>query len=272
MRRRALLGSLMAMATMAGADAQFRLRQFAADFVAERIDVILAIGSVALHTAYANTRTLPIVGLDLETDPVGSGLVRSLARPGGNVTGIFLDAPEVAGKWFQLPREVLPRIRRFGLLFDSNIDEAQVRAAEAAARDSDAQTVRLPVDHADHLQGAFEKAVGLGTEGLIVHSSPVFVDNAQRIGRLALERRLPSVALFPISAESGGLLSYGPDNFALWPRAGAIAARVAMGAAPEDIPIERPALFKLLVNLRTAKALAIDVPSSRVSIADEVIE
>lgn len=249
-----------------------RLRQFTAEFVSESTDAILAIGSIALHTAHAATRTLPIVALDLETDPVGSGLANSLGHPGGNVTGIFFDAPEVAGKWFQLLREVVPQITRFGLLYDSNIDEAQVNAAEQAARLSGAVTLRLPVDHTNQLPAAFERAMRLGAEALIVHSSPIFVDSAQQIGLLAIERRLPSVALFPISAASGTLLAYGPDNFALLPRAGAIAARVALGAVPADTPIERPTVFKLVINLQTAKALAVNMPSSLMAIADDVIE
>lgn len=248
------------------------LHRLARELVDQRVNVILAIGSAALHTTYSASRTMPIVALDLETDPVSSGLVASFARPGGTVTGIFFDAPEVAGKWFQLMRDTVPRLTRVGLLFDAHTDQAQMRAAEQAARADGAQTVRLPVGHPDRLPDAFMTASAARAEALLVHSSPLFVDHAERIGQLALEHKLPSVGLFPVSAAAGALLAYGPDNFALLPRAGMMAAKVVRGASPAELAIERPSVFKLVVNLRTAKVLGLTIPSVLVANADEVIE
>ena len=138
-----------------------RLRSFAEAFAQARVDAILAIGSASLHAAYAATRTVPIVALDLETDPIASGMVASLARPGGNVTGIFFDAPEVAGKWIELLKDVLPRLATVGLLFDTHTDQAQLEAGEQAARSLGLGTLRFGVAHPDDLPGALRKAAEL---------------------------------------------------------------------------------------------------------------
>ena len=249
-----------------------RLKSFAEEFVQSRVDVILAIASASLHAARSATSTVPIVTLDLETDPIASGLVASLARPGRNVTGIFFDAPEVAGKWIEFLKEVLSHLATIGLLFDAQIDQAQVRAGEDAARSLGIRTVRLAVAQIEEMRSAIRQATEAGADAVLIHSSPIFVDQAKLIADLALEHRLPSIALFPIAARVGGLMSYGPDNFALWPQVGLIAGKILRGIPPADFPIERPTRFTFVVNLKTAAALGLTIPSRLLDIADEVIE
>ena len=249
-----------------------RLKSLAEELVQARVDVILAIASASLHAARSSTSIIPIVTLDLETDPIASGVVTSLARPGRNVTGIFFDAPEVAGKWIEFLKEVLPGLTTIGLLFDAHIDQAQVRAGEDAARSLGIRTLRLAVTQVEDMRAALRRAAEAGVEALLIHSSPIFVDQAKLIAELALEHRLPSIALFPIAARVGGLMSYGPDNFALFPQAGMVVGKVLRGIAPADFPIERPARFTLAINVKTAGALGLSIPSRLLDIADEVIE
>ena len=251
-----------------------RLKAFAVEFATESppVDVILALGSLALQDARSVTKTIPIVALDLETDPIASGVASSLARPGGNVTGIFFDAPEVAGKWLQFLSEIVPSLSRVALLYDKQTDLTQLKAGEDAARLLHLETSRIGVGSAAELEEAFQAIVAAKCDAILAHSSPIFVDNAERIAGLALKHRLSSIMLFPVYARVGGLISYGPDNFKLLLQAGAIVGRVLKGASPESLPIERPSRFSLVINMKTAQELGLTVPHSLVLLADEVIE
>jgi len=197
----------------AGGDAQL-LGKYAAEF-ASSVDVILAIASDCLVAARQASQTIPIVALDLESDPVVAGVAQSLSRPGGNVTGIFFDAPEIAGKWIQIMREVLPQIGRVALLYDSHLDQTQLKAGESTARKAGIETLRLGIDQPSDFRGALQRAVDAKMDAMLVHSSPIFVDQAAVIAELAREFRLPSIGLFPIYARVGGFISYGPNNFEL---------------------------------------------------------
>jgi putative ABC transport system substrate-binding protein len=250
-----------------------RLRAFAAEFAAPgTVDVILAIGSLALAEARRIATTTPIVALDLETDPLASGAAASLARPGGNVTGVFFDAPEIAGKWLQFLTETIPGLARVALLYDAQTDTTQLAAGEDAARRLGIETRRFGVADAANLPTMFDALAASNVGAVLAHSSPIFVDNAERIAALALQHRLPSLMLFPIYAKVGGLLSYGPDNFALFAQVGAMVGKVLKGAKPAELPIERPTRFTLSVNLATARALGLTIPQSVVLLADEVID
>jgi putative ABC transport system substrate-binding protein len=255
-----------------GEDSPGRVRAYASQFVETHVDVILAIASLPLSEARRATSSIPILALDLESDPIASGAVASLSRPGGNVTGIFFDAPEIAGKWLQFLREINPSTARVALLHDVHTDETQVRAAEASAAFLGIPTMRFGVATAADLPPAFEAISTAGRDAVLAHSSPLFVDEAARIARLALEHRLPSVMLFPVYAKAGGLLSFGPDNFALLPQIGAMVGRVLKGAHPSELPVERPSRFTLAINVTTARALDLTVPQSLLLLADEVIE
>jgi putative ABC transport system substrate-binding protein len=249
-----------------------KLYAFARELAAGEVDLILAIGSASLRAAFETTRSLPIIALDLETDPVQAGMVASLNRPGGNVTGIFFDAPQIAGKWLQLLRDVIPDLQAVGLLYDEQTDDAQMRAAEEAAPNLQVRTVRLPVRASDDIPAVIRHGAGMGLGALLIHSSPLFVDRAKTISAAALEQKLPAIGLFPINARTGALLGYGPDNFALLQDAGEMAAKVLLGAKPADLPVERPSRFKLVVNLATAKELGIRLSPSFLLLADEIVE
>jgi putative ABC transport system substrate-binding protein len=218
------------------------------------------------------SQTIPIVALDLESDPVTTGAAQSLNRPGGNVTGIFFDAPEIAGKWIQIIREILPRIKKVALLYDSQLDQTQLKSGETTARNAGLETLRLGVDQPAEFRGAFQGAVDAKADAMLVHSSPIFVDQAAAIAELGREFRLPTIGLFPIYAKAGGLVSYGPNNFELFRQVGAIVAKILRGAKPSEFPIQRPVYLSFLINMHTAKLLQLTIPASLSALADEVIE
>lgn len=249
-----------------------RLPSLVAELLQARVDVILAIAPAAVRAAREATASMPIVAMDLETDPVKSGLVGSLARPGGNITGIFFDAPEVAGKWMQMLRDVVPNLQRVALLWDPSTGLAQIEAAESAARSLKIATHRLEARHPADLVSAVRAAAGLRAGALLVLSSPIFASEAPRIATLALQHKLPSIMLFPLFAQSGGLISYGPDNLDLLRQAGVLVGKVLNGAAPATLPIERPTRFRLLINVKTAKVLQSTIPQSLLLQADQLIQ
>jgi putative tryptophan/tyrosine transport system substrate-binding protein len=243
-----------------------------ANELAASMDVILAIASGSLVSARQASQTVPIVALDLESDPIATGAARSLNRPGGNVTGIFLDAPEIAGKWIQMMREVLPQIRKVALLYDTHLDQTQLKSGENTARNIGIETLRFGIDQPGEFRSAFQRAVEAKVDAMLVHSSPIFVDQAAVIAELSREFRLPSIGLFPIYAKAGGLISYGPNNFELIKQLGGIAGKILHGAKPSEFPIQRPIYLSFLINMRTAKLLQLTIPPSLSALADEVIE
>jgi putative tryptophan/tyrosine transport system substrate-binding protein len=248
------------------------LSKYADELVVARVDVIVAIASVSLEAARRATQAIPIVALDLESDPIATGAAQSLNRPGGNVTGVFFDAPEIAGKWIQIMRELVPDIRRAGLLYDMHLDQTQLKAGEISAHKVGIETLKLGIGQPSDFRKAFENAVAAKVDAVLVHSSPIFVDKAAVIAELAREFRLPSIGLFPIYAKMGGLISYGPNNYELVKQAGGIAGKILRGAQPADFPIQRPIYLPFLINLNTAKVLKLTIPPSLSALADEVIE
>jgi putative tryptophan/tyrosine transport system substrate-binding protein len=243
-----------------------------ANELAASMDVILAIASGSLVAARQASQTVPIVALDLESDPIATGAARSLNRPGGNVTGIFLDAPEIAGKWIQIIREVLPQIHKVALLYDTHLDQTQLKSGENTARNIGIETLRFGIDQPGEFRTAFQRAVEAKVDAMLVHSSPIFVDQAPVIAELSREFRLPSIGLFPIYAKVGGLISYGPNNFELIKQAGGIVGKILRGAKAAEFPIQRPIYLSFLINMRTAKLLNLTIPPSLSALADEVIE
>jgi putative ABC transport system substrate-binding protein len=178
-----------------------------ANELAASMDVILAIASGSLVASRQASQTVPIVALDLESDLIATGAAQSLNRPGGNVTGIFLDAPEIAGKWIQIIREILPRIRKVALPYDTHLDQTQLKSGENTARSIGIETLRLGIDQPGEFRSAFQSAVEAKVDAMLVHSSPIFVDQAAVIAELSREFRLASIGLFPIYAKVGGLIS-----------------------------------------------------------------
>jgi putative ABC transport system substrate-binding protein len=250
-----------------------RLPALAAELVRLKVDVIL-VSSVAIPAARAATRTIPTVMTFAVDDPVEEGWVASLARPGGNLTGVTLHAPELTGKRLELLRVVLPGMRRVGILAWPRVGGlGQVRVAEAAARalglQSDVVEVQEPSRYGEAL-AALKRA---GADSLLVLSSSTFFAERRRIADLAIEHRLPLVAPFREVAEAGGLMAYGPNIVELWgQRVPVYVNRILKGAPPGELPIEQPTKYELIVNLKTAKALGLRVPQSFLLRADQVIE
>jgi putative tryptophan/tyrosine transport system substrate-binding protein len=244
----------------------------AAELVSFGVDALHAASPAAVRAARDVTSSVPIVALDLETDPVGSGWVATLARPGGNVTGIFLDGPEFSAKCLQLLREAVPAITEVAILWDPATGSTPLQAVHSAATALGIILRVFEVSALPAIASAFADAARANLQGALLLSSPVFGGNPQRAAELALRHRLPAITLFPEFARRGGLLAYGPDIQALYAQAGAFTRKVLLGANPAETPVERPTRFLLVANFRTAKALGITLPTSVLLRADEVIE
>jgi len=213
-----------------------------------------------------------VVALDLETDPVESGLVGSLAHPGGNLTGVFFDFPEFSTKWMQLLREIAPKLSRLAVLWDPSTGPLQLRAAQGVA-DSMGYILRvIEVSAPGELEEVFRVVVREKLEGVMLLSSPIFGSNAGPSATLTLNYRLPAISMFPEFAQAGGLIAYGPNISDLYRQSGGMMAKVLQGTPPGDIPIERPVRMQLVVNLKTARAIGVEVPPGLLTRADEVIE
>ncbi len=248
-----------------------RLPALAAELVGLKVDVLL-VSSIAIPAARAATRTIPTVMAFAVDDPVETGWVPSLARPGGNLTGVTLHAPELTGKRLELLKSVRPGMRRVGVLAWPRVGGVgQVRAAEAAARSLDLETRVAEVEDSARYEAAFEMLKGV--DGLLMLSSSAFFGDRRRITELALTHRLPLVAPFREVADAGGLLAYGPNIVELWTqRLPVYVDRILKGAKPGDLPIEQPSKYELIVNLRTARSLGITMPPAFLLRADQVIE
>jgi len=237
-----------------------------------KVDVIFARGTLALTAAKNATRTIPIVGIDLESDPVETGLVASIARPGRNITGLFLDLSVLSGKQLQILNEIIPSLSRVAVLGDPDVNASQLRALNEAARSLGVRTQVAEVKSSTDLDGAFEAAKTWRAEALIVLSNPLTLALRAPIGNLAANGRLPTIYLYRAHVDAGGLISYGPDLPDMFRRCGVYVGRILGGAKPADLPIERPARFEEVINLKTAKALGITIPQTVMLRANEVVE
>jgi len=242
------------------------------DVLKLRPDVLIAASPYVIRMAREARVAIPIVGVDLETDPVEAGWVTSLARPGGNVTGIFLDMPELGGKLLQFLGEVLPKLQRAAVLWDEEIAAGQLRATEGAAQAARIAIQSLPFRRPDDFKALFEAARAQRAEALVVLSSPVVFQYLKTLGDLARQHRLPAISIFPRFAEAGGLMGYGPNLEALFQQTAKYVERILKGARAGDLPIQRPAVFELTVNLKTARTLGLTIPASLTSRADQVIQ
>jgi putative ABC transport system substrate-binding protein len=247
---------------------------YAAELVARKVDLIYAEGPAAVTAAREATREIPIVAFDLETDPVQAGWVRSRARPGGNLTGLFLDIPTLAGKWIEFLRAAAPKVRRIGLLWDSTTGSAQLLAAQAAAQGFAIETQVMEVKSAGDLEPALAVGIRAGIDAIVVLSSPELSQVApqKRIADFAAKHRLPTIALFRSFSTAGGLMSYGYVSASFAPRAGVLIGKILNGANPGELAVEGPAKIELVINLKTAKALGITIPQALRLRADELIE
>ena len=253
-----------------------RLPALAAELVGLNVDVIVAAGgTLGALAAKRATTSIPIVFTGVG-DPVAEGLVISLARPGGNITGLSAVPPELIGKWLELLKEVVPGVSLIALLLNPDAEprakETRLKEAQAAAR---ALGVRLEVFEAkgpDDFDRTFSNMSEAHVGGLAIQTTPVFNLEHKRLMDLATTYRLPTVFTWPYYAAAGGLMSYGPDFADLDRRAGTYVGKILKGAKPADLPVEQPTKFKFVINLKTAKALGLMVPQSLLQRADEVIE
>ena len=247
-----------------------RLPSLAADLVHLQVDVIVA-GAAAVAVKQA-TNVIPIV-MPTAADPVKLGLVASLARPGGNVTGLTSLSDELPGKWIQLAKETLPRVSRMAAFWDPAGDASRMRASEVAARSMDVNIQVLRVDRPDGFESAFIETKKNRSGALIILGSPFFYAHRTRLVELAARHRLPTIYPQREFVEgSGGLMSYGADFHDQFRRAATYVDKILKGAKPADLPVEQPTKFELVINLKTAKTLGLTIPPSVLGRADQVIE
>jgi ABC-type uncharacterized transport system substrate-binding protein len=250
-----------------------RLPDLAAELVSLNVDVIVAGGTPAPLAAKHATRTIPIV-MTAAGDPVGSGLVASLARPGGNVTGLSARSPELGGKRLQLLKEVVPGLSRVAVLWNAANPYAAlvVRETETAARTLGLQVQSLEVRGPDDFENALPGAIRGRAGALIVVEDPLTFLYLKRIAEFAAQNRLPATYGYREFAEAGGLMTVGPNLADLYRRAAIYVDKILKGAKPADLPVEQATKFELVINLKTAKALGLTIPPSLLQRADQVIE
>jgi putative ABC transport system substrate-binding protein len=246
------------------------------ELVGLRVDVIMAVGTASALVVKRATSSIPIVGVTM-ADPVADGLVASLSRPGGNVTGNTFLGPELGSKRFQLLRELVPGITRAaGLQHPGVYSERTMRNAlreiQQTAKESGVEFQVFDVMEPNDFDAAFEAMVKAREDALMLLTSPMFYVNYQRLVDLAAAHRLPTMYAFRVFAQAGGLISYGADLPDLARLAAKYAAKILKGAKPGDLPVEQPTRFGLLINLKTAKSLGLTVPPTLLAGADEVIE
>jgi putative tryptophan/tyrosine transport system substrate-binding protein len=213
-----------------------------------------------------------IVAIDLESDPTDSGFIASYARPGGNITGVFLDFPEFSKKWLEALKEAVPKISSVAVFWDSSTGPTQIRAIEAAAQILNIKLVILEMPGRADVESAFKSVTGQGASALLILSSPFVSANTKLLADQALSHRLPAITMFPHFARDGGLMGYGPNLLSYFRHAGVMVARILRGADPAETPIDRPTKFEFVLNLKTAAVLGIVIPPETLLRADEVIE
>src|SRR5579863_654271 len=243
------------------------------EMMAHKADVLVANGpEVTLQAAAAARPRVPIVMLATNFDPFARGYVKSLADPGGNITGIFYRQPELAAKQLELLVEAFPERKRIGTLWDVQSAE-QANQAELAAQSMGLSLQSLKLENPPYDFDAAFQALARGEAQMVeVLSSPLFTEHAPLITALATRYRLPSMFIFKYYVEKGGLMSYGVDSIHMWRRAASYVAKILRGARPGDLPVERAENFEFTVNLKTAKAIGVTLPTSILLRADEVIE
>jgi putative ABC transport system substrate-binding protein len=247
-----------------------QLRKFAAELVNLRVDVLFTTGTEATAAAQAATTAVPIVAVT--GDPVASGFVASLARPAGNVTGLAIVTPELSTKWVELVREMAPRASRVAVLMHREDGGPQMEALDPVARRLGLEVIALRLRSTDEIEAALDRAVGARANAVIALASPAFTLHRNRIVALAARHRLPAVYEHRLFVDAGGLVSYGADLRLVFSRAAAYVDKILKGAKPADLPVEQPSRFELVINMRTAKALGLAVPTSLLVRADHFIE
>ena len=250
-----------------------RFPVLAGELIHLRVDVIFTSTNPAVGALQRATQTIPIVVAAMG-DPVGSGFVASLARPGGNITGFSVQAEDLAGKWLELLREAVPTISRVAVLAVSQISahRTQWREIQAAARALKVTPQRVEVAGPDEIEDAFANLIKGRVQGLMVLQTAVTLERRTQIVALAAKHRLPGMYPERLFAEAGGLMSYGTNLSDLYRRAATYVDKILKGAKPADLPVQQPTRFDLVLNMKTAKTLGIEFPRSLLLHADHVIE
>jgi putative ABC transport system substrate-binding protein len=249
------------------------IRRHAAELAAVAPDVILAHGSSTVEPLLQVTRTIPIV-FPIASDPVGTGFVESLARPGGNVTGFMTIEFSMGGKWLELLREIAPGVTRVAVLRDATMgtSTSQFAAIQAVAPSLRVEVNPVNMREAGAIEHSVETFARAPNGGLIVTAVAAAVRHRDLIITLAARHKLPAVYYERFFVAAGGLVSYGPDRIDMYQRAAGYVDRILKGEKPADLPVQAPTKYELVINLKTAKALGLDVPPTLLARADEVIE
>ena len=249
------------------------VRKYAAELVALAPDVILATGSATVGALLQATRTIPIV-FPIAVDPVGAGFVESLARPGGNATGFLLFEYGISGKWLELLKEIAPKLKRVAILRDPSIaaGSGQLGAIQSVAPSLGVELSPFGVRDGGEIERAIDAFARVPNSGLIVTGTPLATVHRDLIIALAVRYRLPAVYYDRLFVSAGGLISYGPDILDQYRRAAAYVDRILKGEKPADLPVQAPTKYELVINLKTAKALGLEIPPTLLARADEVIE
>ena len=250
-----------------------RLAEHAADLVRLKVDVIVTSDGIAIRAAKNATTTIPIV-MTQSTDPVDLGFVASLAKPGGNVTGLSFMSPEMSSKDLELLKEAFPKISRVAVLAtaDNPPTDAWFQAMEAAAQTLGVKLQILRPADADEIDRAFSAMMSARAGALVARPHPMLLQNRTRIVTLAAKNRLPAIYLSRDYVDAAGLMSYGPNLADLWRRAATFVDKILKGAKPADLPVEQPTKFELVINLKTAKQIGLTIPPNVLARADRVIK
>jgi putative ABC transport system substrate-binding protein len=245
----------------------------AAELMRSQVDLVVATGpEVALQAVIGASRSIPIVFLAAQYDPIARGYVSSVAHPGGNVTGIFYRQPELAVKQLEILAQAFPERSRLAVLYDADSAD-QFSAADAVAKSMPLQIRPLKLEKPPYDFGvAFQTMANDGAQMVLVLSSPFFVEYHKEITAGAIEHRLPTMFVFKTYVVDGGLMSYGVEQLAMYRRLGDYVAKILKGTKPAELPVEQPTKFEFVVNLKTAKAIGIELPTAILLRADEVIE
>ena len=245
----------------------------AAEFVRANVDVVVAWGTQAVAAARSATATIPIVMVSV-SDPVGAGFVASMARPGGNVTGVTPINPDISGKLVELLREIVPGMKQVGVVFNPKNPgaTAQMRGTEDAARGFGLQSRVVEARALEEFERALAHLTAQGVEGVVLLADPSLIDHRMRIAELARNAGLPTAFQRRESVDAGGLLAYGASNNDQFRQAAFYVDRILRGAKPAELPVQQPTKFELVINLKTARALGLDIPPTLLARADEVIE
>jgi putative ABC transport system substrate-binding protein len=247
------------------------LAEPAAELVQLKVDVLFLTGGPSVRAVFAATQDIPIVAHDLEIDPLAAGYARSYSRPGRNLTGLFLDSPELAGKWLELLKAMVPRLSRVVVLWDVTSGRALLdalqNAAPALGMKLQVREIHTPAD-IDKAPSAF----GGRAQAIIAVPSPMLYNESGHLAKLAAKHRLPGTSMFVPFADAGGLLAYGPNLAATIEQCAVLVAKVLDGAKPGDLPIERPTKFEFVLNVKTARDLHLTVPDTVLLRADRLIK